>query len=85
VVSGGQVESFTDSGLISKLRQVGQDMLGEKVSELHASTTMKILPTEGSTPRFKTSVEGSGTLLGVDINWLATYWVEMNANGTLYG
>ena len=85
MVSGGQVESFTDSGLISKLRQVGQDMLGKKVGELHASTTTKILPTEGSTPRFETSVEGSGTLLGVDINWLATYWVEMNANGTLYG
>ena len=60
-------------------------MLGEKVGELHASATTKVLPAEGSTPRFETSVEGSGTLLGVDINWLATYWVEMNANGPLYG
>ena len=60
-------------------------MLGEKVGELPASTTTKILPPKGSTPRFETSVERSGTLLGVDINWLATYWVEMNANGTLYG
>ena len=60
-------------------------MLGEKVGELQASTTTKALPAEGSNPRFETTVEGSGTLLGVEINWLATYWAEMNADGTLYG
>ena len=60
-------------------------MLGEKVGELQASTTTKALPAEGSNPRFQTTVEGSGTLLGVEINWLATYWAEMNADGALYG
>ena len=60
-------------------------MLGEKVGELQASTTTKALPAEGSNPRFETTVEGSGTLLGVEINWLATYWSEMDADGTLYG
>ncbi len=47
-------------------------MLGEKVGELHASATTKALPAEGSTPRFETTVEGSGTLLGVEIK-LAGY------------
>lgn len=60
-------------------------MLGEKVGEFQAKVATKALPAEGPTPRFETSVEGSGTFVGVPINGLATYWSEVRADGSLYG
>lgn len=60
-------------------------MLGEKVGEFVGTATAKVLPAEGSTPKFETSVEGSGTFLGTAITGLATYQSEVLADGTLYG
>ena len=45
----------------------------------------RVLPTDGSNPRFETSVEGGGTLLGESVNLLATYWSEVRADGSPYG
>ena len=60
-------------------------MLGKKIGEIKATATTTALPAEGSNPRFETSTEGSGTFLGVDVTFMATYWADMNADGTLYG
>jgi len=57
----------------------------EKIGSIKASTTTKTLPVEGSLPRFETSTKGSGTLAGVEVTTMATYWAEMRADGTLYG
>ena len=60
-------------------------MLGEKIGEIKATSTTKLLPAEGSEPKFETSTEGSGTMLGIDVNFMGTYWAQMYADGTLYG
>jgi hypothetical protein len=60
-------------------------MLGEKLGEAQAATVTRVLPTEGSSPRFETSADGSGTLLGVPVKFLATYWSEVRADGSIYG
>ena len=58
----------------------------EKIGSLKGSTTAtKTLPVEGSLPKFEVSAETSGTLAGVEVTSIATYWAEMQANGTLYG
>ncbi|GIT67896.1 MAG: hypothetical protein Ct9H300mP25_13680 [Acidobacteriota bacterium] len=60
-------------------------MLGEKIAEIKATAVTKILPANGSKPRFETATEGSGTVLGVEVTAMTTYWSEMDADGTLYG
>ena len=57
----------------------------EKIGSLKGSTTTKTLSVEGSLPKFETSAQASGTLAGVEVTTMATYWAEMQANGTLYG
>ena len=54
----------------------------EKIGSLKASVTNKTLPVEGSLPKFETSGVGSGTLPGVEVTMMATYWAEMRADGT---
>ena len=60
-------------------------MLGEKLGEAQGATVTRVLPTDGSRPRFETSVDGGGTLLGVPVKFLATYWSEVRADGSIYG
>ena len=60
-------------------------MLADKIGSLTASTANKPLPVDGALPKFETSVEGHGTLAGTEVKYLATYWSEMRADGTLYG
>ena len=60
-------------------------MLGEKLGEVQGATVTTVLPTHGSSPRFETKVEGGGTLLGESVKFLATYWNEVRADGSLYG
>ena len=60
-------------------------MLGEKLGEVQGATVTTVLPTHGSSPRFETKVEGGGTLLGESVKFLATYWSEVRADGSLYG
>jgi hypothetical protein len=56
-----------------------------KIGSLKATTTTTVLPTEGSLPKFEVSTQGSGTLAGVNVTTMATYWAEMRPDGTLYG
>jgi len=37
-------------------------MLGEKIAEIKATAVTKILPANGSKPRFETATEGAGGL-----------------------
>ena len=62
-------------------------MASEKLGSIKAVTTTKILPANGTLPRFEVTVpSGSGTLSGVDIfQMMATYSAEMREDGTLYG
>ena len=60
-------------------------MLGEKLGEVQGATVTTVLPTHGSSPRFETKVGGGGTLLGESVKYLASYWSEVRADGSLYG
>ncbi len=60
-------------------------MLGEKLGEIQATAKTSVLPAEGSSARFETSVEGSGTLLGGAVTLLVTYSTEVRADGSLHG
>jgi hypothetical protein len=44
-----------------------------------------MLPPEGSRPKFETSVEIRGTILGVASTLVATYWSVLRPDGRLYG
>ena len=57
----------------------------EKIGSLKGSATSKTLSVEGSLPKFETSAQTIGTLAGVEVKSMATYWAEMQANGTIYG
>ena len=60
-------------------------MLGEKLGQIIGPIKTSVLPANGPNPRFENSVEGSGTLAGVDVNCMATYSSEMQSDGALYG
>ncbi|MCH2549648.1 MAG: hypothetical protein MK031_06280 [Alphaproteobacteria bacterium] len=60
-------------------------MLGEKIGSLKATCTNKPLPAEGSLPSFETTAEGDGTLAGVEVQTMATYWAKMRTDGSLIG
>ena len=62
-----------------------QNMLGEQIGSLTASTTNKPLPVDGALPKFEVTATGSGTLAGAEVQTLATYAAQMRADGTLYG
>ena len=62
-----------------------QSMLGEKLGQIIGPIKTTVLPANGPNPRFENSVEGSGTLAGVDVNCMATYSSEMQSDGSLYG
>ena len=60
-------------------------MLGDKVGQIIGPVKTSVLPANGSTPRFTTSVEGAGTLSGINVNCMATYSSDMYSDGTLVG
>lgn len=60
-------------------------MLGKKVAEMTAVTSNKMLPSNNGQPRFETSCEGTGTMLGVEGQFMATYWAQINPDGSVYG
>ena len=62
-----------------------QNMLGEQIGSLTASTTNKPLPVDGALPKFEVTATGGGTLAGAEVQTLATYAAQMRADGTLYG
>jgi len=61
-------------------------MLGEKVGEFRGKITgQRMLPPEGSRPKFETSVEIRGTILGIASTLVGTYWSVLRPDGKLYG
>jgi hypothetical protein len=61
-------------------------MLGEKIGSFQAkSIGQRMLPAEGQSPKFETTVEGTGTILGVTARFIVTYWSVMMPDGSVYG
>ncbi len=60
-------------------------MLGEKVGEFRGKIIgQRVLPAEGSVPKFETTVEQSGTILGVASSFTATFWSVLRPDGKIY-
>jgi hypothetical protein len=63
-----------------------ETMLGEKVGEFQGKITgQRVLPPEEARPKFETTVEIRGTILGVSSTLVATYWSVLRLDGRLYG
>ena len=61
-------------------------MLGEKMGSMTGATTTRPVPVDGgSLPKFEVSVQGGGTLAGVEVQTMATYSAQMKSNGSMYG
>lgn len=60
-------------------------MLGDKIGAFQGKILgQRVLPSEGL-PKFETTAEGTGTILGVPARVMATYWSAMQPDGSLYG
>ena len=60
-------------------------MLGEKIGEFHGKVIgQRILPSDGL-PKFETTVDITGTILGIPARIMATYWAAVQPDGSLYG
>jgi len=60
-------------------------MLGEKIGEVRGKVTgQRVLSSDGN-PKMETSFEVSGTLYGVELMMMGTYWSTVREDGTLYG
>ena len=42
-------------------------MLGEKMGSMTATAVTKVLPTDGTLPKFEVTAQGSGTLAGIQV------------------
>ncbi len=61
-------------------------MLGEQLGEASGKiTATRVLPSDGPTPNLEISFQGSGKLLGVDINDFGTYTQTVRLGGAYYG
>jgi hypothetical protein len=61
-------------------------MLGEKLGDFRGKITgQRVLPSDGLVPKFETSAEASGTILGIEATVMATYWAVLRPDGHLYG
>jgi hypothetical protein len=60
-------------------------MLGEKLGSMTATSVGKVLPAEGTLPKFEITAQGSGKIAGVDVQFIGTYHAEMKADGSMYG
>ena len=60
-------------------------MLGEKLGSMTATSVTKVLPSEGTLPIFEVTAQGSGTIAGVQVQFMGTYHTEMRADGSMYG
>ena len=59
-------------------------MLGEKLGSMQLTTSNKVLPSIDGLPSFETTTMGAGTLVGAEVQGMATYTSYMRADGTLY-
>ena len=60
-------------------------MLGEKLGSMTATSVTKVLPSDGTLPKFEITAQGSGTIAGVQVQFMGTYHTEMRADGSMYG
>jgi hypothetical protein len=61
-------------------------MLGEKMGDFRGKITgQRMLPSDGPVPKFETSAEVSGTIVGLEATVMATYWAVLRPDGHLYG
>ena len=60
-------------------------MLGEKLGSMTATSVTKVLPSDGTLPKFEITAQGSGTITGVQVQFMGTYQTEMRADGSMYG
>lgn len=61
-------------------------MLGKQIMESAGKlTNRRMLPSDGHLPKFETSFELTGTVLGQNATTIVTYWSMVRADGTLYG
>ena len=60
-------------------------MLGEKLGSMQLTTSNKVLPSIDGLPSFETTTMGAGTLVGAEVQGMATYTSDMRSDGTLYG
>ena len=60
-------------------------MLGEKLGSMQLTTSNKVLSSIDGLPSFETTTMGAGTLVGAEVQGMATYTSDMRADGTLYG
>ena len=61
-------------------------MLGDMIGEVRGKRTgRRVLKCEGAGLKVEVSFEGSGKILGIDVNEVATYWAATRPDGTLYG
>ena len=60
-------------------------MLGEKLGSMTATSVTKVLPSESTLPKFEVTAQGSGTIAGVQVQFMGTYHTEMRADGSMYG
>ena len=60
-------------------------MLGEKMGSMTCTAANKVLHTQGTLPKFEVAVQGSGTLAGVQVQTMSTYYAEMRVDGSMYG
>jgi hypothetical protein len=61
-------------------------MLGDKIGTESGSVTgQRVLSNPGGPPKIETSFKGTGTLLGISVNDMGTYWSIARPDGTMYG
>jgi len=61
-------------------------MLGERIGEATGKvTSQRVLPNPGGGPKMETSIQESGSLLGVSTTETATYFSVVRPDGSLYG
>lgn len=60
-------------------------MLGELIGKEKGKVIVRrVLPTTGN-PKVEVSFESTGSVVGVDVKNMGTYWSEVRPNGTMYG
>ncbi len=60
-------------------------MLGELIGREKGEVVVRrVLPTTGN-PRVEVTFESAGSLVGVNVKNMGTYWSDVRPNGTLYG
>ena len=61
-------------------------MLGEKLGEFQGKITgQRVLASDLPGPKFETSFEIRGTILGIEATMMGTYWSTIRPDGSLYG